>query len=97
MEATDTQIKKALISIAIEKVLLGMGKPTLEEVTRQLYNDYNCYLPDCYENPQHLVKVLQDLYGRVHLNIIKSINKELEEFEQHEPIEKFLTVMREGI
>ncbi len=95
MVATNNEIKKALVSTSIEKVLLDIGKPILEEVTGRLYKNYNCYLPDCYEHPEYLKIILQDLFGNVHLHIIKLINKELEEFSNQKPIEEFLCVIRE--
>lgn len=90
MNATDTEIKKALVCKVIEKILLNMGKPVLDEVTYRLYQEYNCYLSDCYENPEYLKKILKDTYGTVHLHIVKLINQDLEEFNQQKPIEKFL-------
>ncbi len=90
VEATDIEIKRALISTAIEKVLLDMGKPVLDIVTYKLYNEYNCYIPNCYENPEYLKKILKNLYGTAHLHIIKLINQDLEEYNQQQPIKQFL-------
>ena len=47
MEATDSEIKKALVAFAIEKTLLGLGEPVYQKITKTLKDDYNCYLPDC--------------------------------------------------
>lgn len=90
VEAKDTEIKKALVCTSIEKVLLGMGKPVLDEVTCRLYQEYNCYLPDCYDNPEYLKKILRGMYGAAHQHIVKLINHDLKEFNQQKPIEKFL-------
>ena len=93
MDATDNQIRKALVAIAIEKTLLRMGDPVLNEVTGRLYKDYNCYIPDCDEHPEYLKAILQDLYGACHVIIVESIKKDLEEFAYQKPIEKFLTII----
>ncbi|MBI1828014.1 MAG: hypothetical protein HY222_04300 [Thaumarchaeota archaeon] len=95
MEATDNEIKKALVFKSVEKVLLNIGEPVLEEVTGRLYENYKCHLPDCYEHPEYLARILKDLFGAVHLHIIKLINKELEEFSYQKPIEAFLNIIRE--
>lgn len=93
MDATDSQIRKALVALTIERVLIRMGDLVLNEVTSRLYNDYKCYIPDCNDHPEYLKAVLQDLYGTSHTTIVKSIEKNLEEFAYQKPIGKFLTVI----
>jgi len=93
MYADSNQAKKALVSLSIEKVLLTIGKRVLDEVNSRLYENYHCYIPDCFDNPEYLKKVLQDLYGRASLNIIQSIKKELEEFTEQKGIDNFITVI----
>lgn len=79
-----------MLTITIEKALLDFGKPTLEKVIGRLDKEYDCYLPDCYEHPEYLAKILKDLYGNGSIVIIKSILGQLEEFNYQKPIEKFL-------
>lgn len=93
MYANSNQAKKALVSLSIEKVLLTIGKRILDEVNSRLYENYHCYIPDCFENPEYLKRVLQDLYGKASLNIIQSIKKELEEFAEQKGIDNFITVI----
>lgn len=93
MDATDSQIRKALVALAIERVLIRMGDFVLNEVAGRLYNDYKCYIPDCNEHPEYLKAVLQDLYGASHVTIVQSIKENLEKFAYQKPIEKFLTVI----
>jgi len=93
MYADSNQAKKALVSLSIEKVLLTIGKRVLDEVNSRLYENYHCYIPDCFDNPEYLKKVLQDLYGKASLNIIQSIKKELEEFTEQKGIDNFITVI----
>ena len=84
---------KALVSLAIESALFKIGKPTYDKVVDDLYEKYHCYIPDCYEHPEYLQKILKGLYGNAHDVIVKSINKQLEEFSYKEPIKKFLEVI----
>ncbi|MDG7050790.1 MAG: hypothetical protein JRZ94_06275 [Nitrososphaerota archaeon] len=93
MEATDYEIKKALVAFAIEKTLLGLGEPVYQKITKTLKDDYNCYLPDCYEHPEYLKRILSDLYGNAHTTIINSIKSDLAEFSTQGPVQKFVLAL----
>lgn len=93
MYTDSNQAKKALVALSIETVLLNMGKRIHDEVNSRLYENYHCYIPDCFENPEYLKRVLQDLYGKASLNIIQSIKKELEDFAEQKGIDNFITII----
>ena len=93
MPADTGNTKKALVAFAIERVLLDIGKPALEKVTKRLYEEYQCYLSDCYERPEILSKVLKDLYGKSYTAIVQSIRKELDDFVEQKSIKAFLKVI----
>lgn len=93
MDAIDTQIRKALVAFAIEKALLNMGEPVFEKVVKTLKDDYGCHIPDCYDHPEYLKRVLSDLYGNAHIAIIVSIKNSLQEFSQQEPIGRFISIL----
>ena len=93
MMFNDTDVKKALVTLAIEKALLDFGKPALQKVLGILNKEYHCYLPDCYDHPEYLEKILKGLYGNSSRVITESITKQLEEFNYQQPIEKFLKVI----
>jgi len=84
---------KALVILAIEKTLLGIGKPVYDKVTERLYKKYHCYTTDCFEKPEYLKAVLKELYGKSYNEIINSIREELEEFIYNKKIETFLQVL----
>jgi hypothetical protein len=90
METTDAQVKKALVAFAIEKALLDMGKPVFDKVAKTLKDDYNCYIPDCYEHPEYLKRILTDLYGNAYAAILDSIKTSLRDFTHQGPIQKFV-------
>ncbi len=94
MDVTESEIKKALVAFAIEKTLLGLGEPVYQKVTKILKNDYNCYLPDCYDHPEYLKRILLDLYGDAHMTIINSITSDLAEFSTHGSVQKFVLALR---
>jgi hypothetical protein len=93
MDATDTQIKKALVAFAIEKALIEMGEPVFDKVAKTLRDDYHCYIPDCYDHPEYLKRILSDLYGNAHVAITNSIKNSLREFSKQESISKFISVL----
>jgi len=86
-------VYKALAMLAIEKTLLTIGKSTYDKVIDMLYKNYHCYLSDCFEHPEYLSEILKKLYGNSHIEIIKSINRKLEEFSYKEPMERFLEII----
>jgi phage regulator Rha-like protein len=50
---------------------------------------------DCLEHPEYLKDVLNQVFGRSHDSIIKSIEKNLAEFANQRPIAEFLAAMSE--
>lgn len=93
MDATDTQIKKALVAFAIEKALLNLGEPVFQKVVKTLKDDYHCFIPDCYDHPEYLKRILADLYGNAHMTIINSIKSDLTEFSDKGPIQQFILAL----
>ena len=94
LSASEYNEYKKMAVLAIEYTLLQLGMPTLEKVQTKLRTDYNCGLPNCYDYPEYLNKVLKDLFGPAHLEIVKSISKYLEEFSYQRPISEFLLKIR---
>lgn len=86
-------IKKALVSLAIERALLRVGRPTYEKAVEVLYKKYRCYLPDCYEHPEYLANILKEFFGDAGKVIVESIKKDLSEFSDLEPVTKFLRII----
>jgi len=92
--ASDMDIaRRALVTLVIERNLIDISKPLYDKVISTLKKEYNCYLPDCYEHPEYLTEILKRLYGNAHHTIVKSINKQLEEFSYNKPIARFLEVI----
>jgi hypothetical protein len=77
-------IKKALVTLSIEEALLYMGgSKLLNEALRILYETHHCYLADCYEHPEYLKIIFNELDRGSCSVIIESINEKLEEFSYH--------------
>jgi hypothetical protein len=84
-----------MVSLAVEKILLEIGTPIYEKTIKQLSKDYDCYLPDCYEHPEYLNKVLKKIFGNAHIIIVDAIKNELNEYMAEKPIEVFITAIGE--
>lgn len=95
VETSNNEIKKVLVSLAIEQTLLEFEPSSLEKVSNKLFEDYHCYIPDCYTKPEYLNKVLKDLFGNSHTVIVRSIRKRLEEVSTQDPIRNFLAKLSE--
>lgn len=85
--------KEELVGLRIRKALLEIGKPIHDQVLQELYREYNCTWADCYEHPEYLKEILKHSFGSSHAEIVKSIKNQLEEFNEHKPIQEFLMVM----
>jgi len=71
-------VMKALTSVAIEKVLLDIGKPVFDKVSNKLQKEYNCYIPDCYEYPEYLYNVLRSIFGNSTRIVVEPIRELVE-------------------
>jgi len=89
------QLRKALVSLAVERVLCDIGDPVYKKVIKQLSKDYNCYLPDCYEHPEYLNIVLKKLFGYSYITVVEAIKKELDDQMIEKPIEIFVSTLSE--
>ena len=87
------QIGKALVTLATQKALVDIGKPTYDKVVEMLYSKYHCYLSDCYEHPEYLKQILEELFGSSHKVIIYAIQQTLKEFSGQEQIARFLQLI----
>ena len=84
-------IHKSLVGIIIEQTLLEIGdRPLFNEVSSFLYQNYGCYIPDCYDHPEYLLTVFKELDGSSYLVITDSIRAKLEEYVYNEQIRKIL-------
>ena len=78
--ASDTEIKKAMVALAIEKSLREFSDTVLEVVSNRLKQDYNVYLPDCYEHPEYLKQNFKRSFWWCPLNYNKFNSKTFERF-----------------
>lgn len=84
-------MKKALVSMIIESTLLKTGgNPLLDNVNSRLYKKFNSSVSGCYENPEYLTFVLQEIFGEAHHEITKIIVNEMTAFTYDDDIVQFV-------
>ncbi len=83
------KVRKALVYMSIEKVLLDINTSIYDKVVRELKTKYHCNLDDCYEHPEYLNSILKNLYGNSYKGLAKSITKQLQEFSYQSSIARF--------
>lgn len=86
-------VRKALISFVVERVLLDVGKLALDDVEDRLYKKYQCYFSDCYEHPEYLRDILYEIFGDGCNSITAKIQKRLADLQEEKPIAGFLKVL----
>ncbi|MEO9306850.1 MAG: hypothetical protein ABI342_00890 [Nitrososphaera sp.] len=88
--ANQDLVHKALVGLTIEQVLLKIGKPIYDKAASVLNEKYQCYIFDCYDNPQYLSTVLEELFGDARHVVVKEIKKELMIFSHKYRISQFV-------
>ena len=73
------KMQKTLVTLAVKNTLLELGMEELDKVLTMLQKDFNATLDDCYENPEYLKQVLEDLYGDSYQDILNSLKANMKE------------------
>ena len=63
------ELDKALVTTAIEHALRSFEKDDFDKVIKKL-NEEGAYLPDCFDHPELLQKVLKEIFGSSFTTII---------------------------
>lgn len=94
MGRIDSKEMKTVVVLAVEHTLLKIGKKTLEKVQEEMHQKYKCDISDCYEHPEYLGKILKELFGDSHHEVVRDVNKYLDEFAYQKPIAEFLAKIK---
>jgi len=73
------KMEKTLVTLAVKNTLLELGMEELDKVMIMLQKDFNATLDDCYENPEYLKQVLEDLYGDSYQDILNSLKANMKD------------------
>jgi hypothetical protein len=89
INANCEEVRKALVTLVVREKLEQFDGDVFDKVARKLFDDYHCYLPDCYDDPLLLGRVLKELFCNSDI-VIESIRNPLSKFSYKEPISRFL-------
>jgi len=79
-----------MITLSLKNTLLELGNDELEKVIMMLHKDYKISLDDCYDNPDALKQVLQDLFGESYNDVLNSIKENLKEISTKHHTKNFI-------
>lgn len=86
------EMYKELVGVAVEHALITMGIPELQKVEISL-KKHGMKTSDCLDHPEHLKKILKDLFGNSYQDIIDTIYIVLEHAKKEKMISDFLYEM----
>jgi hypothetical protein len=91
---TDQNSNKSVVVLSVEVVLMRKGGPQYHQVLANLERDYECKIFDCFEHPEYLKAVLQDVYGEDYKTIVDNLEVELGEIVSEKSVAGFLESLR---
>ena len=87
------QMKKTMVTLAIKNTFLELGLEEFDKIVLMLHKDHNSTLEDCYENPEILKQVLQDLLGDSYNDVLSSLKQNINNISSHKSTENFLDAL----
>ena len=94
MSYDDTRrIKKLMKGVCIYMALIDLGIKDFEKIRQKIFDYYGCTIAACYNNPEYLKTVLDELYGNKSGEIVKSIKSYLDK--EKESDDDFIRVLNE--
>lgn len=87
---------KSMVVLSVEVVLMRKGGPQYHLVLARLERDYGCKIYDCFERPDYLKAVLQDVYGSDYKTIVDNLEGELGEIASEPDVVGFLKALKEN-
>ncbi|WP_428326773.1 response regulator transcription factor [Nitrosopumilus sp.] len=88
-------MQKTMVTLALKNTLLELGPDELDKVISMLQKDYSLTLDDCYDNPEDLKHVLQDLFGESYDEILQSLRTNMKEISSHNSTKNFISNLHE--
>lgn len=87
------QMKKTMVTLAMKNTFLELGLEEFDKITMMLQKDYNCSIEDCYDNPEFLKQVLQDLLGDSYDDVLNSLKENIKNISSHKSTQNFLDAL----
>jgi len=86
-------MKKTIVVLAMKNTFLELGLEEYDKIVLMLQKDHNCTLEDCYDNPESLKQVLQDLLGDAYPDVMGSLKDNIKNISSHKSTENFLDAL----
>ena len=87
------QMKRTMVTLAIKNTFLELGLEEFDKIVLMLQKDYNSTLEDCYDSPEFLKKILQDLLGDSYKDVLSSLKENIKNISSHKSTENFLDIL----
>jgi len=87
------EMKRTMVTLAIKNTFLELGLEEFDKIVMMLQKDYNSSLEDCYDNPEYLKQVLQDLQGDSYNDVLNSLKENIKNISSHKSTENFLDTL----
>jgi len=87
------QMKKTVVTLAMKNTFLELGLEEYDKIVLMLQKDHNCSIEDCYDNPEALRQVLQDLLGDSYNDVLNSLKENIKNISSDKSTENFLDVL----
>ena len=84
------QMKKTIVTLAMKNTFLELGLEEYDKIVLMLQKDHNCSLEDCYDHPEALKQVLEDLLGDSYNDVMSSLKENIKNISSHKSTENFL-------
>jgi len=72
-DENNRDFKRIMRSMAVYLTLLDLGMKDFEKIRKTIYDHYGRNISDCYNHPEYLKTVLEELYGDKSKEIINTI------------------------
>ena len=86
-------MKKTIVILAMKNTFLELGLEEFDKIVLLLQKDHNCTLENCYDNPEALKQVLQDLLGDTYNDVMASLKENIKNISSHKSTENFLNIL----
>jgi len=87
------EMNNTMITLAIKNTLLELGTQEFDKVVIMLQKDFNSTLEDCYEHPEYLKQILQDLLGNSYTDVLNSLKENIKNIPTHASTNDFIEAL----
>jgi len=95
LDENERNIRRVMRSVSVYMALLDLGMSDFEKIRQKIHDYHGLTISDCYNHPEYLKEVLEELYGNESLEIVKSIRRCFGKEADEESVNNFLKGLSE--